>query len=315
MPRMIIKERLSFPYLANFVQNELPVRVSQKQQVWRAFRRFSRLSWLETFRYLKWQKDSPILRIKKLRRGDYGYFYDATPLMFFIARDIAEQFELDHSLESAKLCLEATILHELVHVADFTDGHHREPEQGIEFETEAYGSPVRVWWPRYGNAQVTQPVDFRPNATAASQNFPRKTRGIRNNNPGNIKRSNSRWKGLALPMEMTEEQKSEQVFCVFKEAVWGIRAMCKILQTYRSRGAWSILDYVQIWAPKTDANPVENYARYIAEKLELDYRNDGLDLDDHETLLGMLQSMIYFENGQQPYDDSVFFEAFNRLNY
>ena len=50
-------------------------------------------------------------------------------------------------------------------------------------------------------------------------------RGIRNKNPGNIKLGTD-WDGLA-------DEQSDPVFCVFKEAVWGIRALVKILLTYR----------------------------------------------------------------------------------
>ena len=39
-------------------------------------------------------------------------------------------------------------------------------------------------------------------------------RGIRNKNPGNIKLGTD-WDGLA-------DEQSDPVFCVFKEAVWGI---------------------------------------------------------------------------------------------
>ena len=50
-------------------------------------------------------------------------------------------------------------------------------------------------------------------------------RGIRNKNPGNIKLG-TKWDGLA-------DEQSDPVFCVFSEAVWGIRALMRILLTYR----------------------------------------------------------------------------------
>jgi len=50
-------------------------------------------------------------------------------------------------------------------------------------------------------------------------------RGIRNKNPGNIKLGTD-WDGLA-------DEQSDPTFCIFKEAVWGIRALMRILLVYR----------------------------------------------------------------------------------
>ena len=48
-------------------------------------------------------------------------------------------------------------------------------------------------------------------------------RGIRNNNPGNIKLGTN-WDGLS-------DEQNDDVFCQFKEPVWGIRALMRILLT------------------------------------------------------------------------------------
>ena len=45
-------------------------------------------------------------------------------------------------------------------------------------------------------------------------------RGIRNHNPGNIDKG-ADWEGLA------DDQSSDSRFCVFKDPVWGIRAMAR----------------------------------------------------------------------------------------
>ena len=43
-------------------------------------------------------------------------------------------------------------------------------------------------------------------------------RGIRNHNPGNIKLGTA-WDGLS-------DEQNDDVFCQFKEPVWGLRAFC-----------------------------------------------------------------------------------------
>ena len=51
------------------------------------------------------------------------------------------------------------------------------------------------------------------------------TRGLRNNNPLNIRRNNTKWQGLSV----TQTDKS---FFQFKTMAYGYRAAFKTLQTY-----------------------------------------------------------------------------------
>jgi len=67
-------------------------------------------------------------------------------------------------------------------------------------------------------------------------------RGIRNRNPGNIRRSGDRWKGLA-PLQ------TDPAFSVFETPVWGIRAMAVILRNYQKRyGLKSLAQLIGRWA-------------------------------------------------------------------
>lgn len=47
-------------------------------------------------------------------------------------------------------------------------------------------------------------------------------RGIRNNNPGNIRRSSDPWQGLA-------KEQIDREFFKFKSSVYGIRALARLL--------------------------------------------------------------------------------------
>ncbi len=58
-------------------------------------------------------------------------------------------------------------------------------------------------------------------------NLNNEARGFRNNNPGNI-RHGEPWLGLA-------EDQTDPDFCQFVSVEYGIRAMFRILETYREK--------------------------------------------------------------------------------
>ena len=51
-------------------------------------------------------------------------------------------------------------------------------------------------------------------------------RGIRNCNPGNIRRNNTKWQGL-------REVQTDHSFFQFESMEWGYRAMLRTLQNYQ----------------------------------------------------------------------------------
>ena len=81
-------------------------------------------------------------------------------------------------------------------------------------------------------------------------------RGIRNNNPLNIRRSATRWQGAR------EEQKDKS-FVQFKSMAYGYRAAWKILQSYYERFSrqgkpFTVRNIISRWAPPTE-NDTEAY--------------------------------------------------------
>ena len=69
-------------------------------------------------------------------------------------------------------------------------------------------------------------------------------RGIRNNNPGNI-RWGSAWQGLKV-----DGKEQDKDFCVFIAPEYGIRAMCKILLNYsRLYKINTVAGIIHRWAP------------------------------------------------------------------
>lgn len=134
-------------------------------------------------------------------------------------------------------------------------------------------------------------------------------RGIRNNNPLNIEaRANIQWKGLAAASEMTPEQRAERRFCVFRSAVWGIRAGVLNFQAYLRRDLDTVREIISSWAPPSDNNPTENYIREVAAALDVP-PDQVIDTTDPSVLLPLLKAMIRVENGEQPYTDEMILEG------
>lgn len=121
-------------------------------------------------------------------------------------------------------------------------------------------------------------------------------RGIRNNNPGNIE-TGANWQGLADPA-------SDGRFCKFTKPVYGIRAIARILITYRDRhGIRTIHDAIARWAPPEDDNPTVAYANHVAAKVGVG-PHEPVDLGRYEVARPLVEAIILHENGQQPYTDA-----------
>lgn len=127
-------------------------------------------------------------------------------------------------------------------------------------------------------------------------------RGIRNNNPGNI-RWGDNWKGLKANGEWYDSS-----FCVFETPQWGIRALVRILQNYQKK--YKLLDVRSIinrYAPPCE-NDTESYIRAVKLAAGVS-ENEHINLFNTAVLLPILKAIIKVENGQQPYSDDVLLEG------
>ena len=117
------------------------------------------------------------------------------------------------------------------------------------------------------------------------------SRGIRNNNPGNI-RLGSPWNGLV--------DGHDTAFCTFGHAVYGIRALCWLLIAYQQRyGLNTINGIISRYAPDSE-NDTNAYASHVSRKMGVGI-DDVIDVTDWDTMLPMVESIIRHENGSQPY--------------
>ncbi|HID7483182.1 TPA: structural protein [Morganella morganii] len=139
-------------------------------------------------------------------------------------------------------------------------------------------------------------------------------RGIRNNNPGNIRHSSSKWQGLAVTQP-------DSKFCAFISAEFGIRALMKLLQTYSKYQGKpgigcgkidTVEEIIERWAPSGDNNHTENYIKRVCKETGFG-RHDCLNLYDKDTSLAMAKAIVAVENGQQPYIDDVFKRAWTLI--
>lgn len=129
------------------------------------------------------------------------------------------------------------------------------------------------------------------------------TRGVRNNNPGNIDRGQN-WQGLATKAEMTSEQRLETRFCVFKAPEWGIRALAKLLQTYQSKyGLRTVRGIINRWAP-TSENNTGAYVAAVARAVGV-APDAQIDVTDYPTALAIVEAIIAHENAGYRYPLAV----------
>ena len=130
-------------------------------------------------------------------------------------------------------------------------------------------------------------------------------RGIRNNNPGNIKRG-SRWNGLMPSHRMSEAQRAEDIFCVFSYPWWGIRAIVRTLITYKNKYRLRSVDSViKRWAPSgADNNHTEEYIQFVCRRTGLG-RHDTFDIENFAMAYKVVEAICFFENGGHPYDCEI----------
>lgn len=127
------------------------------------------------------------------------------------------------------------------------------------------------------------------------------TRGLRNNNPGNIRKTADKWKGLSA-------KQTDDEFFQFDSSVWGIRAMAKLLQNYQKRyGLDSVEQIIARWAPNNE-NDTESYISSVSKNMGVT-RAQRLDLQNVDTLSRLVKAVIRHENGINPYSDETVIDA------
>lgn len=114
-------------------------------------------------------------------------------------------------------------------------------------------------------------------------------RGLRNNNPGNIRRSAVRYKG-----ECAEGDRDG--FRRFESMAYGYRAMFMLLHTYALRyGCHTIEAMISRYAPPSE-NDTAAYIRRVSRSAGIDARNE-IDTTDSTVMPRIVGAMSAVENG------------------
>ena len=122
-------------------------------------------------------------------------------------------------------------------------------------------------------------------------------RGIRNNNPGNLRRSKDPWQGLA-------HDQTDPEFFQFKDATWGVRALARTLITYQDKhGLKTARQMIARFAPPNE-NDTDEYAAFVVRRARLGM-NEHIDVHRYEHCRPMVEAIIAFENANYAYPDAV----------
>ncbi len=132
---------------------------------------------------------------------------------------------------------------------------------------------------------------------------PRVPRGVRQNNPGNL-RHGDHWQGMAT-------DQPDPDFIKFVSPVWGIRALCRTLLTYSGRhGLRTVRTIISRWAPPNENN-TDAYVAAVAKAVGV-LDGEPIDLSRGDTMRLLVKAIIRHENGQQPYDDATIDDAMKK---
>lgn len=126
-------------------------------------------------------------------------------------------------------------------------------------------------------------------------------RGIRNNNPLNIRIGNT-WLG-------ERPNPTDPEFEEFVNIVYGLRAAFVILRRYIRRYKKNTITYiVSTWAPASENNTLK-YIDRVAQMTHLS-PTDTIDYNDRETMCKLVAAMAQVECGQ-PIDESKIIKAYD----
>ena len=113
-------------------------------------------------------------------------------------------------------------------------------------------------------------------------------RGLRNNNPLNIRHSRDRFQGEVVPG-------SDRAFKQFTSMAYGYRAAFVTLATYLARGRNTVEKIVRAWAPPTENN-TEGYINHVVQRSGVG-RNKVLTAESGGDYRKIVAAMSHCENG------------------
>lgn len=116
------------------------------------------------------------------------------------------------------------------------------------------------------------------------------TRGIRNNNPLNIRHSKNQWFGM-------KELQTDKTFVQFVSRKFGYRAAFVLIRTYMVKHhANTIGKIIARWAPSSDGNNTQGYIRFVSKTTGIPV-DEPLRFEDQKKMVSIVRSMAQMESG------------------
>ena len=116
------------------------------------------------------------------------------------------------------------------------------------------------------------------------------SRGLRNNNPGNIRKDGTRWQGERIPS-------TDPSFKQFESMAYGYRAMLKLLTNYaRLHGCRTIRTIISRWAPPSENN-TEAYIATVSRLTGI-APDRVIDIASRDQMCRLVAAMSQVENGR-----------------
>mgnify|MGYP003418327386 FL=1 len=132
-------------------------------------------------------------------------------------------------------------------------------------------------------------------------------RGMRNNNPGNIRINSTAWQGK-IPVNQNTDKSFEQ----FQTYAYGVRAMIKNLLTYYKRdGLTTIHGIISKWAPASE-NDTAAYVQKVSRSTGFG-PNQKINLESIATMRSLVLAMTAVENGRAAVTPELFNYAWNLI--
>lgn len=127
---------------------------------------------------------------------------------------------------------------------------------------------------------------MKQNAKVAQQGM---TRGIRNNNPLNIRHSSSKWQGMA-------KKQTDRAFVQFTNRKYGYRAAFVLIRSYIGlHHANTIGKIIARWAPSSDGNNTQAYIQFVSQTSGIP-ADEPLRFSDQEKMVSIVRSMAQMES-------------------
>ena len=115
------------------------------------------------------------------------------------------------------------------------------------------------------------------------------SRGLRNNNPGNIRLGSFKYKG-------EKAKSSDSAFRQFESVEWGYRAMFVLLHTYATKhNCRTLREMINRYAPPTE-NFTDGYIRCVTNATHLS-ADEPISTTDGATMTAIVAAMSAVENG------------------